>query len=197
MVLYFKNHFYICAGLGMWLSGLFLKLMEGDYYVAAALIIVFTIAGGIYPDFMDVEHFPYPWGFVEPDWKEKLGDITHRAKGIRRSTLPFWIWLLADVFLLSGDGMVIFYMIAFVIGQLVHLFLDSLTKGGIPFRKRRIAFGIIKNNVTDPDDEADAVYSMPWYIYAIVTIVMMLQGAYLWSTCIDFYRLDAFFKSLA
>lgn len=193
MVLCYKNHFFICAGLGMWLSGLFLALVEGDYYIAAALIIVFTIAGGLYPDFIDKGNFPYPWDFVEPEWKSKLGDITHRAKGIRRSTLPFWIWLLVDIFWFYGDGMPLFYMVAFVIGQHVHLILDSLTKGGIPFRKRRLALGVFKKIINDPENELDAVYDMPWYIRFILTIVMMLQGAYLWSLYLD---LAPFFESI-
>lgn len=168
-VLNFRNHFFICAGLGVLLSGKFLTWMDYSYLFEGVLIIIFTIAGGLYPDFPYDESLLYPYGLVNPEWGNKIGDVTHRAKGIRRSTLPFWIWLLLESFWFHGEGMPLVYMIAFVIGQLVHLTLDSLTEIGIPFRKKRIALGWIKN------------YDIPWFIRAGLTIVLLLQGAYLWS----------------
>ena len=168
-VLNLTNHFFICAGLGVLLSGMFLTWMDDSYLFEGLLIIIFTIAGGLYPDFSYDDSMLYPYKKVNPEWGNKIGDVTHRAKGIRRSTLPFWIWLLIESFLLNGEGMPLVYMIFFINGQFIHLLLDFLTEEGIPFGKKRIALGLIKT------------YDIPWFIRAVLTIVLLLQGAYLWS----------------
>lgn len=83
-------------------------------------------------------------GSTAPDWTEDLFGI-HEHRGITHYLV---IWFILFLFFLTLRLENLFlpyseYLLGFVYGGLTHLFLDSLTKSGIPlgFSKIRVRIG--------------------------------------------------------